>query len=728
MPADRHAVRIVLPGGASQSVTWSKISGNGTIDAAGVYTPPANGSFDEVTVIRATSTADTNIWDEATIDINGNGNPNSLSASNTAMGRSEAVSFYDSSFDRVFYCGGYSEAEPTKHDDFVGVHNLNTNTWSFVTRINPSQAANTIAWAFDRNNKYLYAIVGNGAGTIGIYRLNVSSSTLTTWSSVTATGSDVPVLSGTFRYLAMYDEQNKEIYICVGAASNTVYRLDVNTPSNLAWRTRKVGVVGATGTPQTEKCAYFYDDGNTRHTLVGSVTSPTVATKVWYLNNSVTTWTWVEVTTTGGGPSGGYDDGSASHDGTTAIVFGGKPSLGLYGTDVYMLDTTGVPYDWAPVSIVALGRKPANRGRAALQIVGSDVYLFGGKNSVGIFGDMWKLDTGSNSWHQPAPDGMLPQGRKNAASLWVDTLGAGWVYGGICDYGVSDETWRLEFNTGKAAWDWFLEPPSNLSSSVPPQLQGASLDYDPTADRFLLFGGARASNGTVLNNEVFAYDHGSFSWSKPAVTGGPPPGRLLHSHCYDSGNKRVIYFGGQDTGSPPFRSDVWMFDVQTNTWTQPTISGSIDGRAGAFAGWNANSNRMLVLGGYTQSSGATLQLYELAFSTLTSATWTSLATHQPMAPKPIVPGAGFYDPEGERFLCAPPGQYDNQALVFCRTVATANPPPTWQIQSIGALTHGIGATGMYDSVNGRFIAFGGENDLGGGKYRKLNQLRVLRLK
>ncbi len=716
----------VLPAGASQSVTWTKISGNGSVDSSGIYTPPSNGQLDQTAVIRATSTADTNIWDEATIEINGNGDPNSLSFSNVAMGRSEAVSFYDSSFDRVFYCGGYSEADGNKHDDVVGVHNLTNNTWNFLPRINPAQATNTIAWAMDSNDSYLYAIVGNSSSAVVIYRLSISGSTLNTWSLVTATGTDVPALSATFRYLSMYDKQSEEIYICVGAASNSVYRLDVSNPSNLQWRAKKTSVVGATGTPQTEKCAYFFDDANDRHTLVGSVTSPTASTKVWYLNNTVTTWAWVEVTTTGSGPTGGYDDGSASHDGTTALLFGGKPGLGLYANDVFMLHTGSVPYTWNPVSIVALGRKPGNRGRAALNIVGSDAYLFGGKNSVGIFGDLWKLDLGSNSWVQPAPDGMLPQGRKNAASAWVDTLGAGIVYGGICDFGVSDETWRLEFNTGKSAYDWFLMPPSALSSALPPQLQGASIDYDPTADRFLLFGGARASNGTLLNNDIYAFDHGTFTWSKPSVSGGPPPARALHSHCYDSVNKRVIYFGGQDTGSPPFRSDVWMFDVQTNSWSQPTVSGSIDGRAGAFAGWN--NNRMLVLGGYTQTSGATLQLYELSFSSLTTATWTALATHQTLAPKAIVPGAGIYDPEGERFLCAPPGQYENQALVFCRTVATANPPPTWQLQSIGALTHGIGATGMYDSLNGRFIAFGGENDLGGGKFRKLNQLRVLRLK
>lgn len=718
----------VLPAGASQSVTWSKISGNGSIDSSGIYTPPSGGSLDESAVIRATSTADTNIWAEVPINIDANGNPNTLSVSNTAMGRSEAVAFYDSTFDRVFYCGGYSEADGNKHDDVVGVHNLTNNSWSFVTRINPSLATNTIAWAHDTENKYLYAIVGNASSNVAIYRLNVSGSTISTWASVTATGTDIPVLSGNFRYLSMYDKQNKEIYICVGAASNSIYRLDVNNISNLQWRPKKTGVVGATGTPQTEKCAYFYDDDNNRHTLVGSVTSPTVATKVWYLNNTVTTWTWLEVATTGTGPTGGYDDGSASHDSNTAYLFGGKPGLGLFANDVFVLDTTSVPYNWLPSGIVSLGRKPPSRGRAALQIVGSDIYLYAGKNNIGILGDMWKLDTGSGTWDQPAPDGMLPQGRKYAAAVWVDTLGAGWVYGGLCDYGVSDEMWRLEFSTGKNAWEWFLEPPSALSTSVPPQLQGASLDYDPVNDRLLLFGGARASNGTLLNNEVFAYNHGTFNWSKPATIGGPPPGRQLHSHCYDDVNKRMIYFGGQDTGTPPFRNDVWMFNVQTNSWAQPVVTGSIDGRAGAFAGWNTNSNRMLVLGGYTQASGATLQLYELAFTSVTNATWTALATHQTTAPKAIVPGAGVYDADDERFLCAPPGQFDNQALVFCRTVATANPPPTWQNQTIGALTHGIGASGMYDPINGRFIAFGGENDLGGGKYRKLNQLRVLRLK
>ncbi len=719
----------VLPGGAPQTVTWTVVSGLGSINASGVYTPPSSLiQLDSSATIRCTSTVDSAVWDEVDVEIDGAGNTSALSISNNAMGRSEPVAFYDSSFNRVFHCGGYSEADISKHDDVVFVHDLSSNAWRFVGRINPTQTANTIAWAYDTNNKYIYAFVGNGAGAIGIYRLNVSLAT-PTWSAVTASGTDVPVLGATFRYQCMYDAPDEEVYLCISSL-NTVYRLDVSSPASLQWKTKRTGVTGGSSSPQTEKCAYFYDEARSRHTVIGTSVSTGTTTKIWYLNTSGSPWIWTEVSTVGSGPSAGFDDGSATYESGSgdAYVFGGKPGLGIYANALYRLSTTAIPFSWVPISLPVGMRAPQQRGRAGMVIIGSEIYLFGGKNLTGIFGDLWKYEVGTG-WMQPAPDDMPPQGRKNAAATWVDTLGAGWVFGGICDYGVSDEMWRLEYNSGKAAWDWFLEEPATFSTAQTGQLQGASLNYDPVNDRFLLYAGSRSASGTaILSDKLFAYNHSTRAWSQPATAGGPPPARFGHSNCYDSTNKRMLYFGGQDTGTPPQRSDVWMFDVQTNAWSQPTISGTIEGRVGAFSGWNSNNNRMYVLGGFTQTSGAVLQLYELNFTSLTQATWTALATHQFTAPKSIYSGAGAFDLSGERFLCAPPGQYDNQALVFCHPVQGANPPPTWQAQNIGGLTHGFGAVGMYDDVNGRFIAFGGENDLGGGKVRKLNQIRVVRLK
>lgn len=719
----------VLPSGAPQSVTWSVVSGPGSINSSGVYSPPVTlTALDGTCVIRCTSTVDSAVWAEVTIDLDGAGDTSSLSNSSTAMGRSEPVAFYDSAFDRILYCGGYSEADGNKHDDMVFAHNLTTNTWRYLSRMNPTQTANTIAWAHDTQNKFLYALVGNGGSSVGIYRMNLGLAT-PTWAQVTASGSggDIASLPGTFRYMCMFDEPSKEIYICVSSA-NSVYRLDVGNPGSLSWRTKKTAVVGTPTTPQTEKCAYIYDTTRQRHTLIGTGTLTGSSTKVWYLVNGGGLWSWTEESISGSVPSGGLDDASAAYLNDEAWVFGGRPGLGTYSNSLIHLDMSAIPFVWSPISVAIGSRTPQNRGRAALIAFSSHLCMFGGKNLTGIFGDTWQYDF-STGWLQPAPDDMLPQGRKNAASTWVDTWGAGWVYGGICDYGVSDEMWRLEYNTGKNAWEWFLEEPSNLSTAQAGQLQGASLNFDATNDRLLLFAGSRTAGGTaVLSNNLYAYDPSSRVWSSPAASGGPPPVRFGHSSCYDSNNKRMIYFGGQDTGTPPFRSDVWMFNVQTSAWSQPTISGGIDGRVGAFAGWSPGNTRMYVLGGYTQASGATLQLYELVFTSPTAATWNSIATHQFGTPKSIVSGAAAFDLVGERFLTAPPSQYDNQALVFCHPVQGANPPPTWQTMNLSGLTHGIGATGMYDSVNGRFICFGGETDLGGGKFRKLNQLRVVRLK
>lgn len=721
----------VLPSGASQSVSWTVVNGPGSINGSGVYSPPVSSTqLDATARIRCASTVDSNIWEEATIEVCGAGDASSLSVGNVAMGRSEAVAFHDGSFNRVFYCGGYSENDQNKHDDQVMVHNLQNNTWSYVARMMPTQSANTIAWAHDVSNKFLYAIVGNGAsGAVGVYRLNISVAN-PAWASVSAGGSggDIPILGGNFRYLAFFDPGLREILLCV-PAGNTIYRLDVNTPANVSWKTKRTNVVGSSATPVTEKCAYFFDSNRNRHTLIGSG-GAVVSTRVWYLDMSGS-WSWQEVTTTGPGPSGGIDDASASWDESSkvALVFGGKPPVGNYTNTLYYLNTNNIPYAWVSNSIIINPRSAAARGRAAVFYDGWQLFVFGGRNNTGIFGDLWTFDT-SNGWSQPAPEGLRPQGRRSAAATWVHTWSAGWVYGGICDYGVSDEMWRLEYDTAKGGWAWYLEAPNPLAVTHPGPLQGASLTWDPINSRLLLFGGASNSASPYsLSNVLYRYDPSSFGWSIATTSGGPPPARFAHSTCYQSDDRLLVIFGGLDNnGTNPYRSDIWLFNVQTNAYSQPTVSGSIEGRAWAIMGYNAKASRALVLGGVTLTSGSTLQLYELQFTSSSSVAWTALATHQFTTPKAVSPGAGAYDDGNARFITAPPGQFDNQALVFCQPVQGANPPPTWQSLTIGGVSHGHGAIGMWDPDNARFIAFGGENDLGGGKFRKLNQIRVVRFK
>ncbi len=722
----------VQPGGASQSVSWSVVSGAGTITGAGVYTPPSTGQFDGQAVVRATSTVITSLWDEVTVDVDGLGNL-SISTTDLAMGRNDPYGCYDAGGENMFFMGGQSEAtvnlSPAKHDDLGFRYNLSSDIWTALSRFSPAETTNSISCCYDETRKLLYAFVGNSTNPIGVYRLNVTSAS-PTWSvvsGISGSTSDRPILSGSARALCMFSATDDEIWIFLGT---TLFRLDV-AASPPDWQSRKTNVTGTLATPDAGKCTYFYDTVSSKHTVIGSAVVATVAsTKVWTLNES--TWKWAEVVTTGPGPAVGLDDASSIFHNTAAWVFGGRDPGGIYKDAAYWLDTSSTPYVWSTFALTGL-RKPQSRGRAALVNVGSDVFLFGGKNLVGMFGDVWKIDLFTGACTQPSPEGIRPQGRKAPAATWVDGEGAGYVYGGICDYGVSDELWRLEYSTGKSMLEWFLVDTNPTSATSPPQLQGASLVYDTANSRLLLFGGNKASSGTaLLQNATYSFNSGTSVWSLLTPSGTLPVARMNHSACFDSINSRMVIFGGQDSNATtPFRNDVQFLNVASpsGNWVQATIvAGSIDGRTGAFCGITATGDRMVVLGGYTLASGATLQLYELEFISPSLGTWTAIPTFAPTTPKSIVAGAGAWDPAGERFLNAPSGLTENQALVNCHQVVGVNPQVTWQILQNGAVIHGIGATGMYDPSEKRFYAFGGDIDLGGSKFRKINQVRSVRFK
>lgn len=719
----------VLPSGAAQTVNWAVVSGGGTIDSSGRYTPPTTGQNDATVIIRATSTVVPSVFNTATINLDGMGNVSTFRG-DISMARSEPSVAYDSSNNRVFVMGGLSETSHStgKHDDLCFIYNPVGGTFTFLPRINAALPTNTISMVFDNPRKLLFAFLGNSTSNVGVYYLDTLATT-PAWTALSPSGSggNTPKLSQTYRYLCFHDEPSNEIRICVG---DTIFRLDITTPASPAWLSRQTGVTGTPGAPQTEKCAYFYNSASAKHCLVGTYTSGTTATVVWQLNTAVSPWNWDAVTTLGTAPAGGLDDASAAFDAANnrLLVFGGRSPGGLFSNELRILDFNVAPPTWGLPSI-ALERTPDARGDAALIVAGTQLVMFGGRNLVGYFGDLWQSTTNTLNWLQPSPSGIVPQGRRNAACVWIESLDWGYVYGGICDHGVSDELWRVRFDAFGAGVLWEVVNPSSGAATLPGQLQGASLVFNGATNRIVLFGGNKAATGqSLLQNSVYQFNPTTRTWAQASTTGTPPTPRMGHAACFDESNDRMIVFGGYDNTASPYTGSIHYLNLAgAPTWVTPTVTGSIDGRAGAFCGISDDKSRMYVLGGATQAAqSGTLQLYEWVFTSVSAGTWTALATHAPSAPKGIFPGAGAFDPDGERFLTAPPAQFDNQALVFCNPAITPPAGTTWQSLTIGGAQHGLGACGMFDPASKRFYAIGGEYDLGAGKTRKLNQVRIVR--
>lgn len=101
---------------------------------------------------------------------------------------------------------------------------------------------------------------------------------------------------------------------------------------------------------------------------------------------------------------------------------------------------------------------------------------------------------------------------------------------------------------------------SNMNPAVHPSVRHRhAMCYDSFNRKVILFGG----DDSWYSNDTWAYDYAQNSWSNMNPV-SPPPGRYYHSICYDSVNHKVILFGGGGGGQ---FDDTWAYDYASNSWS-----------------------------------------------------------------------------------------------------------------------------------------------------------------
>ena len=138
-----------------------------------------------------------------------------------------------------------------------------------------------------------------------------------------------------------------------------------------------------------------------------------------------------------------------------------------------------------------------------------------------------------------------------------------------------------------------------------------SSGYDSTNNRLIVFGGARLTDRTVLNDVWVLMNAnglgGTPTWTQLSPTGQLPSPRVGSSGFYDVGTNRLAVFGGTNGGlGAPFAAynDLWVLNNAnglggTPVWQQVMPSGlAITPHINANAEYDALRNRMVLFGGY----------------------------------------------------------------------------------------------------------------------------------
>lgn len=279
-----------------------------------------------------------------------------------------------------------------------------------------------------------------------------------------------------------------------------------------------------------------------------------------YLNETVT-WTsvsgnWTVVSPSQIDPAGPLPlrtDHGMSYDGATHVVlYGGKGQS----------ETAGVLEDtwlWSGSSWVAQSPTVVPFGRykhKMASLFGVGALMFGGTNNLNILQDTWVWQSASSNWVQLSLT-TLPPARTDHAMASSTTATSVLLFGGKGTNSPLGDTWQFTGNVSTGAWA------QQFPATSPPRMWGATMCYDPSTSKYILFGGSNDDN-LISPPQTWVYSAGNWAqFIMPNGTG--PAARVGAMMAYDSVG--VLMFGGYGYGQNA-DSATWRYNSTTNVWTQ----------------------------------------------------------------------------------------------------------------------------------------------------------------
>ncbi len=229
------------------------------------------------------------------------------------------------------------------------------------------------------------------------------------------------------------------------------------------------------------------------------------------------------------------------------------------------------------------------------------VWMVGGFTTDGaLINDLWTFSTRSRRWTQVG--NAFGPTSWDATALDVQSRKLILYQGYSAAFDAVDvETWAYDIDTG--IWE-------NRHPAVqPPTRWGSMMVYDPKADRVLLYGGADFAEGvacgfcseTTVFGDVWAYDYEANTWSERHPSVSPPPHHFPALE-YVPSIDRVVLFGGYQQGFTSLFNDTWAYDYTANRWANLNPHNPPPPRAYHYWALEPKTNRLVMFGGVRDES------------------------------------------------------------------------------------------------------------------------------
>ncbi|GAD93097.1 Kelch repeat protein [Paecilomyces variotii No. 5] len=277
-----------------------------------------------------------------------------------------------------------------------------------------------------------------------------------------------------------------------------------------------------------------------------------------------------------------------------------------------------------PIPISTTSNNPPPRVGSASTALNGKVYLFSGRGGTAMApieekGSFWVFSPDENSWTQVAPrDPQLPYpvGRSYHA-LTNDGKETIFLHAGCPEKGRLGDLWA--FNISTRQW-------RELPAAPKPERGGTSIAYAAgKVFRMNGFDGRTEQGGAV---DVFRLDRNvweTVTYQPDGVSGpGPRSVSCLLAVEIQGKAKLVTMFGERDPsslghqGAGKMLADVWVFDVESKTWTEIQTEGS---DAPEARGWfdadvvtgELSGSSIIVHGGLAESNERLGDVWRLQF-------------------------------------------------------------------------------------------------------------------
>ncbi|XP_061817050.1 kelch repeat-containing protein [Nerophis lumbriciformis] len=271
-----------------------------------------------------------------------------------------------------------------------------------------------------------------------------------------------------------------------------------------------------------------------------------------------------------GNPSGRWGQTLCPIDSQTAILIGGQGARMQFCKDpMWKLCTEDM--SWVAAETLAQGPTPESRiGHSSVYDPDSKrIFVFGGSKNKKWFNDVHILDTQSWKWTMVEAQGKVPPLAYHSCSMFRGEL---FVLGGVFPRpnpvpdGCSDSLYI--FDPQLSIW---YQPV--VIGDTPSPRSGHSACVMPEG-KIYIFGGW---DTPVCYNDMFVLDLGLMEFSAVQTSGKAPPPRCWHGSAVLSNTKFLIY-GGYNANNA--LADTFVFDTDTNVWTEVTLPQLSVARAG----------------------------------------------------------------------------------------------------------------------------------------------------